>query len=143
VGSGQQFWPGRQCDLKIELEPDDQTGNVCRFYLIFLLTQYKTEAYYKIKNNVLKKESNSTRLHKPMSLMIVLQCCICTSRGSNVLPICQNIRILDISPLKSAYSLPPTLIPLSGVGTTCFSSCCDKDLVFIFTTGRLPDVNPP
>jgi hypothetical protein len=24
-------------------------------------------------------------------------------------------------------SLLPTLIPLSGVGTTCFSSCCDKD----------------
>jgi hypothetical protein len=36
-----------------------------------------------------------------------------------------------------------TLIPLSGVGTTCFSSCCDKDSAFIFTTGRLPDVNPP
>jgi hypothetical protein len=27
----------------------------------------------------------------------------------------------------------PTLIPLSGVGTTCFSSCFDRD----------PDVNPP
>jgi hypothetical protein len=27
--------------------------------------------------------------------------------------------------------LPPTLIPLSGVGTTCFSSCCDKDSAFI------------
>jgi hypothetical protein len=39
--------------------------------------------------------------------------------------------------------LPPTLIPLSGVGTTCFLSCCDKDLAIIFTTGRLPDVNPP
>jgi hypothetical protein len=39
--------------------------------------------------------------------------------------------------------LPPTLIPLSGVGTTCFSSCCDKDSAIIFTTGRLPDVNPP
>jgi hypothetical protein len=26
-----------------------------------------------------------------------------------------------------------TLIPLSGVGTTCFSSCCDKDSAFIFT----------
>jgi hypothetical protein len=24
-----------------------------------------------------------------------------------------------------------------------FSSCCDKDSAFIFTTGRLPDVNPP
>jgi hypothetical protein len=35
----------------------------------------------------------------------------------------------------------PTLIPLSGVGTTCFSSCCDKDSAIIFTTGRLPDVN--
>jgi hypothetical protein len=39
--------------------------------------------------------------------------------------------------------LPPTLIPLSGVGTTCFSSCCDNDSAFIFTTGRLLDVNPP
>jgi hypothetical protein len=41
------------------------------------------------------------------------------------------------------YLLPPTLIPLSGVGTTCCSSCCDKDSAIIFTTGRLPDVNPP
>jgi hypothetical protein len=24
-----------------------------------------------------------------------------------------------------------------------FSSCCDKDSAIIFTTGRLPDVNPP
>jgi hypothetical protein len=24
-----------------------------------------------------------------------------------------------------------------------FSSRCDKDSAFIFTTGRLPDVNPP
>jgi hypothetical protein len=40
--------------------------------------------------------------------------------------------------------LPPTLIPLSGVSTTCYySSCCDKDSAIIFTTGRLPDVNPP
>jgi hypothetical protein len=39
--------------------------------------------------------------------------------------------------------LPPTLIPLSGVGTTCFSSCCDKDSAIIFTTGRLPEVKPP
>jgi hypothetical protein len=30
------------------------------------------------------------------------------------------------------------LIPLSGVGTTCFSQCCDKDLPTYFTTGRLP-----
>jgi hypothetical protein len=43
----------------------------------------------------------------------------------------------------------PTLIPLSGVGTTCFlkccdnphkSSCCDKDSAIIVTTGRLSDV---
>jgi hypothetical protein len=39
--------------------------------------------------------------------------------------------------------LLPTLIPLGGVGTACFSSCCDKDLAIIVTTGRLPDVNPP
>jgi hypothetical protein len=31
---------------------------------------------------------------------------------------------------------------LSGVGTTCFSSYCDKDSEIIFTTDRLPDVNP-
>jgi hypothetical protein len=24
-----------------------------------------------------------------------------------------------------------------------FSSCCDKDSAIVFTTGRLPDVNPP
>jgi hypothetical protein len=38
----------------------------------------------------------------------------------------------------SSYSFPI----LSRVGMTCFSSCCDKDSVIIFTTGRLPDVNP-
>jgi hypothetical protein len=37
----------------------------------------------------------------------------------------------------------PPLIPLSGVGTTCFSSYCDKDSAIIYTTGRLPDINPP
>jgi hypothetical protein len=30
---------------------------------------------------------------------------------------------------------------MSGVDTTCFSSCCDKDLAIVFTTGRLPDVD--
>jgi hypothetical protein len=39
--------------------------------------------------------------------------------------------------------LLPTLIPLSGVGTTCFPSSCDKDSTIIFTTGRKPVVNPP
>jgi hypothetical protein len=38
--------------------------------------------------------------------------------------------------------LLPTLILLSGVDTTCFSSCRDKDSSIIFTTGRLPNVNP-
>jgi hypothetical protein len=46
-------------------------------------------------------------------------------------------------PLILVLLLLPTLIRLSGVGITCFSSCCDKDSAFIFTTGRLPDVNPP
>jgi ABC-type dipeptide/oligopeptide/nickel transport system permease component len=32
---------------------------------------------------------------------------------------------------------------VSGVGTTSFSSCCDKYWALILTTGRLPDVNPP
>jgi hypothetical protein len=48
-----------------------------------------------------------------------------------------------ISRLISLFLLFPTRIPLSGVGATCFSSCCDKDSAIIFTTGRLPDVNPP
>jgi hypothetical protein len=30
------------------------------------------------------------------------------------------------APWFTKSNLPPTLIPLSGVGTTCFSSCCDK-----------------
>jgi hypothetical protein len=45
----------------------------------------------------------------------------------------------DAQVTTSSFS---TLIPLKGVGTTCFSSCCDKDSAFIFTTG-LPGVNPP
>jgi hypothetical protein len=49
----------------------------------------------------------------------------------------------SINTKSMSMSCPPTLIPLSGVGTTCFSSCCDKDSTIIFTTGRLPDVNPP
>jgi hypothetical protein len=33
---------------------------------------------------------------------------------------------------KSAlYHHFPTLIPLGGVGTTCFSSCCSKDFVIM------------
>jgi hypothetical protein len=46
-------------------------------------------------------------------------------------------------PARKDILLLPTLFPtLSGVGTKCFSSCCDKDSAIIFTTGRLPDVNP-
>jgi hypothetical protein len=37
----------------------------------------------------------------------------------------------------------PTLILLGRIGTTCFVSCHDKDSAIIFTSGRLPDVNPP
>jgi hypothetical protein len=37
----------------------------------------------------------------------------------------------------------PTLIPLSGVGTTYFSSFCDKDSAFILKTIRLLHVYPP
>jgi hypothetical protein len=37
----------------------------------------------------------------------------------------------------------PTLIPLSGVGTTGFHYVVVKIRQFFFTTGRLPDVNPP
>jgi hypothetical protein len=44
--------------------------------------------------------------------------------------------------LVRLYLLPPILIPLSGVGTTWFSSCCDSYLAIIFTTSHLPDVNP-
>jgi hypothetical protein len=32
---------------------------------------------------------------------------------------------------------------LNGVGTTCFSSCCDRDSAITFTAGRLSDVNLP
>jgi hypothetical protein len=38
--------------------------------------------------------------------------------------------------------LLPTLIPLSGVGTTCFHHVVIKIRHLCFTTGRLPDVNP-
>jgi hypothetical protein len=41
--------------------------------------------------------------------------------------------------IPSSYPFPT----LSGVGTTCFSSCYDKDSAIIFTTGRLSNVNPP
>jgi hypothetical protein len=41
---------------------------------------------------------------------------------------------------KHSFLFP---IPLKGVGTTCFSSCCDKDSAFLFTASRLPEVNPP
>jgi hypothetical protein len=37
--------------------------------------------------------------------------------------------------LSSSYPFPA----LSGIGTTC----CDKDSAIMFTTGRLPYVNPP
>jgi hypothetical protein len=41
--------------------------------------------------------------------------------------------------VKSSSSYPfPTP---SGIGTTCFSSCCDKHSAIIFTTGRLSDIN--
>jgi hypothetical protein len=40
--------------------------------------------------------------------------------------------------IRIKQNLLPTLIPLSGVGTTCGSSCCDKDSAIIFTI----DVNP-
>jgi hypothetical protein len=54
-------------------------------------------------------------------------------------PVDHKFIISLLSPLLghrlSSWSLhPPTLIPLSGVGTTCFSSCCDKDSEIIFTT---------
>jgi hypothetical protein len=52
-----------------------------------------------------------------------------------------GIKIRSInSQIHSSSSYP---YPLSGVGTKCFSSCCDKDSAIIFTPGHLPDVNPP
>jgi hypothetical protein len=39
--------------------------------------------------------------------------------------------ILDVDLSKVLY-LRPTFISLSGVGTTCFPSCRDKDLAIIF-----------
>jgi hypothetical protein len=44
--------------------------------------------------------------------------------------------------LKSRVNHSLTLITLSAVGTTCFSSCCDKDSAIIFTTRRLPERQP-
>jgi hypothetical protein len=41
------------------------------------------------------------------------------------------LRLLAIHLLIILILLPPTLIPLNGVGTTCFSSCCDKDSAII------------
>jgi hypothetical protein len=41
---------------------------------------------------------------------------------------------------SSSFFLFPTL---NGVGTACFSPCCDKDSAIIFTPGPLPDFNPP
>jgi hypothetical protein len=59
-----------------------------------------------------------------------------------------NIQVDYFNSMKALFDIVdllvlPTLILLSGVGTTCFSSCCDKDSAIIFTTGRLPDVNHP
>jgi hypothetical protein len=53
-----------------ELELDDQRG-VCRFYLILLLTQYRTDANYKNKKNILKKESSFGGIHGVSSAVIL------------------------------------------------------------------------
>jgi hypothetical protein len=45
--------------------------------------------------------------------------------------------------IPSIFFLFLTLILLSEIGTTCFSSCCGKDSAIFLTTGRPPDVNPP
>jgi hypothetical protein len=45
--------------------------------------------------------------------------------------------------VASYLLLFPTLILLSGVGTTCSHHGVIKIRHIFFTTGRLPDVNPP
>jgi hypothetical protein len=54
-----------------------------------------------------------------------------------------NFKFTDGLYIIMLAKLLPTLIPLSEVGTTCLSSCCDKGSAIIFRTGRLPDANPP
>jgi hypothetical protein len=41
------------------------------------------------------------------------------------------------------HLLFPTLIPRGSQYNIFFSSCCNKDSSIIFTTGYLPDINPP
>jgi hypothetical protein len=50
-------------------------------------------------------------------------------------------RILDIPPICPLIF--PTLIPKRGRYNMCISSCYNEDSAIIFTTGRLPAVNPP
>jgi hypothetical protein len=51
---------------------------------------------------------------------------------------CVDLEILVLLLVKRLFiiieiqHLSPTLIPLSGVSATCFSSCCDKDSAIIF-----------
>jgi hypothetical protein len=52
---------------------------------------------------------------------------------------CDTMAIVN----SAVFLLLPTLIPISGVGTTCFHHVVIKIRHFILTTGRLPVVNPP
>jgi ABC-type microcin C transport system permease subunit YejB len=45
--------------------------------------------------------------------------------------ICARLPQCLIVSYDNGSSLLPIIILLNGIGTTCFSSCCDKDLLFI------------
>jgi hypothetical protein len=56
--------------------------------------------------------------------------------------LCMYVTHIYIAPLiKERSSTYP--YPTKWGRYNMFSSCCDKDSAFIFTTGRLPDVKPP
>jgi hypothetical protein len=72
------------------------------------------------------------------------QCLLSIGGISLLIPATQETQCVGRSDgISQKKGLLPTLIPLSGVGTACFHHVAIKIQHFIFTTGRLPDVNPP
>jgi hypothetical protein len=53
------------------------------------------------------------------------------------------ILLFMIITISIVYSFSSCPYPTKWGRYNMFSSCCDKDSAFIFTTGRLPNVNPP
>jgi hypothetical protein len=104
---------------------------VCIFFLCSMVSYLIIPEKVRTFLNILYCTVNSTQ-------SIQFEHCIALiSRG-----ISANIELHGYSvTYSSSYSFYP-YSTLSGVGTTCFPSCCDKDSAIIFTTGRLADVNP-